>query len=492
MSNGEETCSSSSRSEGNCAAQRPLSSRAIPHHRLMMVCRDHGSSAMAVLQVLAQRHQDDGVELPLKDIVAETGLGESTVKRAVSQLVHGGLITSEPQFENNRQLANRYRIMAYLLEDRDGPGLRNGPLQGAQNGLAIGITTPIDISEKSIKYVDVLPAAAAADLRSAGAHRDPLLDQVPICWPPKGSPMPEGDPRRSLFARWDQACWLVSFFEERVLERQNVESLASGRKPPTSIPEKRKRAWVTNATSLLGRVNAPRLVEVCEVISWVFEDWDGFIPFPVENHLGYSRPRDRKLTHIRVVEENWDRLVSVWKSRHSASKSCHGTDFDEHTQNTTASDQTKWNKSEPSESEVTELVDLFDQFRRGQSDEDQRQAWAKTFKIMLRNDQKCFTTLRDVIGGLAAVEDYLDTSRYLDAFDVREDYEFLRETVPIYVAISKRRSIAIPKPNLDSYDECPADTVDIVRRRYADGPTTSDMSNVEDRRAWYESGAGGA
>jgi hypothetical protein len=459
----------------------------IDHHTVMAVCRDHGPAAMSVLMVLvAHRHHEDGTEISHRVIADETGFSTSTIKRALADLDLGGLIKIEPQHSGGRQGVNRYLIMPMVLGGQHDHGVQNDPTHGVQNELAESTTTTISNSQvvsssiplytNNIDTSDDLPATAPADLRSAGKEDVALpgsqVDHGCIVWPSADSPMPLGNPRRCLLDRWNQAFWLVSFFERPVLERMIRRSLASNRKPPASVSETRKLTWLTNAVDLLGTAD---LDEVCEVISWTFDTFDGYMPFEVEGPLGVSRPRDAKLTNLRVVEENWDQLVTMWRNRtDGTSRESDGSTF-ERSHDTTPPSRVKYTQTQ-----IDELVDLFDQFQRGQSDEFRRANWAKTFAIMLGHDGIEFPELREVIGGLSIIEDFIDTSKYHDAFNVREHYDFLKKTIPAIVAIQRNRS---HQGQREDNDETPVRTVQGLRR--PDTAASSDMTNIEARQERY-------
>ena len=51
--------------------------------------------------------------------------------------------------------------------------------------------------------------------------------------------------------------------------------------------------------------------------------------------------------------------------------------------------------------------------------------WTKSFRIMLHRDQRSFEDVCRVIDHLQPLQEYIDISRYTNAFDLRKDLDFL-------------------------------------------------------------------
>lgn len=303
---------------------------------------DVGLQAAAVFDVLAHNDPGDraGVEMTTRKLAQEANISPKSVCRAIGQLVEAGLITSEKQFQNNRQIANRYYV-SYLK----GGGHSHHP--GGQDDQPIGTDDQaIDIKSQEVVDVDVVLSSFDSLLVSgksrAGSSREGLRPSgddfetqkrdsndskewdgvVPVGvedsarqielrwpWPPRNSPMPMPVGGQHVSSRCyleilNNAMWLVSYFEGYVVDKHNQDKVAKGRKPIDEIPERRKRKWFDNAQTL---VSVHPVWEVAEVIDWVFNTCAGHLPtWVAETH---ERSIDTKVTSIRQVAEVYDVLV---------------------------------------------------------------------------------------------------------------------------------------------------------------------------------------
>ena len=312
-------------------------------------------------------------------------------------------------------------------------------------------------------------------------------------WTPKNTPMPVIKPRmfgrKNIFDVYTEALWLVTYFEGYVLEKSNQERQQRGWKLQDTVGDHRLEPWLENAVELLGGRDAPPLSEVCSVIDWLFTERFGFLPFVVFNeHTGRPDSGSRKVTNLRKIADYYPQILEAMRKgiyppedlgddgpRRPGVNYGYADDF-----------------GEELESQVTELVRIFDEFRLNKSDDFNRWAWAKTFRIMLHHDERSFEDMKLVITNLRPLERHIDVNRYHDVYWLRQEWDHIFDKVTgLLEAYRKRAEREKAEPASAPAPEPPGrsswDWEDAPRYRRDDGGAqTSNMAtNMEERRRRY-------
>ncbi|MGY4650479.1 hypothetical protein [Mycobacterium sp. URHB0021] len=268
-----------------------------------------------------------------------TGIPVRTLKRDLQWAVGQGLIEVSARFINSSRRANRYRLLpaarfwpnevdisttspttTSVLTDgvssskkhRDNHYHSVGVVLGQE--LAVRFTEPLRGSARSPREAACGRGATITTKarRPAAAARMWAWDRV-VC----DTPMPRrkssggwGDV--SFFAVHREACWLASHFESLVLARANSDRQALGKPLLDRVSDKRFDSWYQSALSSFGESEGPRLEDVVDALSWVFDECEGVLPFDPVNVFSPTgrgtRPKDRKLTRLKQILDNWDEI----------------------------------------------------------------------------------------------------------------------------------------------------------------------------------------
>ena len=450
--------------------------------------RQVGIKGAAVLDVLAHHGAGTGagVEITTELLASEAAMSAKTARRTITALRDAGLVKCESRFRDNRQVANHYR----LDFDRIGASQLDSP--GGQGDQAIGSTTNQVVVDElvltnslksSVMPRESLPETAGEGLRPSVAETPPGQDSgtmprekhwtgavephadageadvagaLPIyLWPPRNSPMPmpvgsKHPGGKSVMGIWNNAAWLVSYFEGYVVDKTNHENATKGRKPVDEVSESRKVKWFDNAWEL---VSGHPLPEVVEVIDWLFNTQAGHLPTWIAKHSKYRS--DTKVTRIRQIQEHYDLLL---KAMHS------GAGPDDSVAGDTASPRAKITSygspfiDPAAEAKVTDLIELFTEFRLtvGPTKNFHHKMiwrWAKSFRIMLVHRRYDFDEVKMVVTTLRDHPE-MDRIRYHDPFDMYQhgEWEHLVSAAKLARLRAERRPTRVPAPNRNSLE----------------------------------------
>jgi hypothetical protein len=290
-----------------------------------------------------------------------------------------------------------------------------------------------------------------------------------------------------LLDMYRHAEWLVIYFEGPVLDRENSERRAKHWKTITSIGEKRRRAWLESALSLV--MDHP-LAEITETVDWIFEKCKGWLPASIQDEQ--LRNKDRKVTRLRLIFNyyadirkamatgNGDILVPAPQQRRKGA-----------------------GQQQPKQSEVDELVAQFAEFRSSIGDrhisEFRIANWAKSFRILLVKHP--FDDIKAVIETIRDGAEIIDQQRYHDAYDLNSragEWKFLMSMVPLRELIKAEKPAepqVVGAPGADDHRRYEAGDDDWypTRARYDEDDddrkvTRTDMSDHEERLARYGAG----
>ncbi|OBF98877.1 hypothetical protein A5772_13600 [Mycolicibacter sinensis] len=188
----------------------------------------------------------------------------------------------------------------------------------------------------------------------------------------------------------------------------------------------------------LGRPNPPPLDEITNLLRWLFGEHDGVLPFDVVNEFnptGRYRPKDRKITRLKQVFDNYDQIREMRMGNKPdglvASAGNH-------------------NLARPSvpnlKAKVEELVSRFSAVRTMEPDDFMRNNFRTTFRIMLDRDRRSYDQIKLVVDNLGSprVQEYLDVSRYQDAYWLRQEFDHAYEIMAAVLTAPTCDSSTVP------------------------------------------------
>jgi hypothetical protein len=504
------------------------------------IVRQVGWMPAFVHAILVAHYDSDGTIVMTQERIAKAGdISVRSVKRGVKALSDAGRIKVEHLYLDNRRQASRYQIVTSPgggkppVKGKGQIGQVNGKGQiGPANSSYLLVDESVDHSldesflERKKKEENTHPPSIT-QRPSAGVEPGPGLtpsgsqggggqESEPVSfWVPVGTPMPgplaPGSSGMAVLAHHhEEAQWLVMFFEQLVLARDNREALRLGGKRKTPVTEKRRQGWFRSALTLLENHS---LVEAAEVCDRVFAHSGGELPEEVKlspaAHLpqeclarlkaeGKPIPRPvRRVTNLRQIFFYFDQLIE-WMRR---PRTC-PRPGDEDQSADTGGRQAK--TTQPfTEAQVGELVEAFAEFRGlpglwpppaedddapvDRAEQFRRNNWAKTFTIMLRHDGRRFEDVKTVITSLRAYQAYIDIGRYHHPFHLREEFD---QVLALVVQLTEAHAhrfdppvvtmpVSLPRPRFydDEDDERPSHLTDSGVANMAD--------NLEERRARY-------
>jgi hypothetical protein len=291
-------------------------------------------------------------------------------------------------------------------------------------------------------------------------------------------------PWRNLLDIYEQAYWLVAYFEVPVLADANQRRKARGHKPQASVGDKRLNGFLTSAVTLVG---SHPLEEVVGIINWVFGRCGGFIPKSVVDEFGRFGGGDQKLTRLQQIVEFYDGLVAMMATGYTAPPPQPKVNYGKPLAN------------EAMEAKATELVSLFGEFRTACGERDipdfRTWGWAKTFRIML--GKYLFDDIKAGIVALRACRDRVDVSRYHDAFHLNQEWQEILGVVDLHKVIQQA---ALKHTEHENRWERTPPSTSVMSNNEDDSPCDAkdsmcgllDMAdNVEERWAWYVAGQPG-
>jgi hypothetical protein len=295
----------------------------------------------AVVHAILKAYEDNGVtEMTHQQVAKAAGISHKTVKRTLEKLYEAELSKSESQYRGKGRIANLYRAptlgqtdptpqvkMTHPPGQNDlPPGQNDLPNRDEEETRVIPgqepvSTSTVGTSEKSRLSVfseENLPLSRGC-LRQPGVETsfptdgEDVLDNLgdflrspgtyPTTPPPVASRKSGAFP--NLLDQFEQARWLVAYFEVPVLSVANQERQARGKNSQPSVGDNRLTRWFSSAMTL---VRDHSLEEVVKVIDWVFAKCDGVLPKSVveDDRL---RASERKLTRLAQIVACWDALV---------------------------------------------------------------------------------------------------------------------------------------------------------------------------------------
>ena len=161
------------------------------------------------------------------------------------------------------------------------------------------------------------------------------------------------------------------------------------------------------------------VAEIHQAIAFVFENWSGVFPFPVDRG-------QNKVTSLWQIANNWDRIRNLIVLADRVDTADHF-----------ASKQVDYLSPLPDvilEGHARELTSLFKEFRTTGGDTwmngHRIDGWTKTFRIMLYRDQTTFADIRTLLEAMTFCRDFVERGKYLNAFDVRTDFQLLFDYLP--------------------------------------------------------------
>lgn len=115
----------------------------IPYVLRRKLRQQHGPAAEAVLDVMAQHHSNEGIEISHASLATEAGISVSMTRRTVEKLCESSWLKCEHQIRDSRQVVNRYQIPTHVLPDRHGRAGVQGEHPGVLGEQAPSINTQV-------------------------------------------------------------------------------------------------------------------------------------------------------------------------------------------------------------------------------------------------------------------------------------------------------------------------------------------------------------
>jgi hypothetical protein len=300
----------------------------------------------AVVHAILKAYEDNGVtEMTHQQVAKAAGISHKTVKRTLEKLYEAGLSKSESQYQGKGRIANLYRAPTLGQTDPTPqvkmtypPGQNDLPNRDEEETRFIPGQEPVSTSAVGTSEKSRSPFFSKENLSlSRGCLRQPgvessfptdgedVLDNLgdflrspgtyPTTPPPVASRKSGAFP--NLLDQFEQARWLVAYFEVPVLSVANQERQTRGQKSQASVGDNRLTRWFSSAMTL---VHDHSLEEVVKVIDWVFAKCDGVLPKSVveDDRLLAS---ERKLTRLAQIVAYWGALVEEMTMGPKAPKS---------------------------------------------------------------------------------------------------------------------------------------------------------------------------
>ena len=419
---------------------------------------------------LAWRSFEKGdVRATVEEVAEKLGVDRRTVMRTLRKLQGIGLIQVTEQFQGGRQ-----RRSLYTFPEPDW-WVDPGPFEGGQNGQ----NGSVDGCQKT-RWEGGQKFTVGSRDACDGDPEEPSWVVSPSQSPSHPSLVP-GEPRWPYTHRhsWE----LVEFFTDHVGAR-DIREKGRVRK----ISAQRLGKWIDSANHGL---DEHPLDELQAVVTWIFTQHLGQLPFPVVNkYIGRLDPRERRVTRLAQILDHYPELLAMMNRRLEIVPDPVAQPAKEIT---ISKSQAYYDYGEgfPFEDQVTELVELFAKTKRREVSEINDFVlfeWRKSFRIMLGSRGIPFDDIVTVVTALGNTRLHLDFARYHAPYDMYRDdrpgeWEKLLGRVKLALKWEQPTPAPSPRRHFDDDDYFPrigadddddddvqssnmADSVEARRRRY--------------------------